>query len=160
MNEEALKKAQYFYNQAWRFMKCAERCMGTENDDGSIQIIGGRYPTLSTPTMVNAAFSCEVFLKAILILFSIDYKKGHGLRYLYELLPNEEYKEYLKIAPSSGQTFEEELDAHSEDFVAWRYYMETPGEYQMSPMFTFLLMNNLQSLSKALIEQHLTQIIM
>lgn len=155
MGDEAVKKAQYFYDQALRFMRCAERCMGTVNDDGSIQIVDGKYPTLSTPTMVNAAFSCEVFLKAILNLFAIDYKKGHGLKYLYDLLPNEEYKEYLKLSPSSGKTFEEELEAHSEDFVAWRYYMETPGKYRMSPMFTFLLMNNLQSLSKALIEERL-----
>ncbi len=153
----ALKKAQYFYDQALRFMRCTERCMGTENHDGSIQIIGGKYSTLSIPTMVNAAFSCEVFFKAILNLFCVDYKKGHGLKYLYDLLPSEEYKEYLKISPSSGKTFEEELEGHSQDFVNWRYYMETPGEYQMSPMFTFLLMNNLQSLSKALIDQHLTQ---
>ena len=157
MGVEALKKAQYFYDQGLRFMRCTERCMGTECDDGSIQIIGGKYTILSTPTMVNAAFSCEVFLKAILNLFSIDYKKGHGLKYLYDLLPNEEYKEYLKITPASGKTFEEELEKHSEDFVFWRYYMETPSEYQMSPMFTFLLMNNFQSLSKVLIEQHLNQ---
>ena len=157
MGVEALKKAQHFYDQGLRFMRCAERCMGTENNDGSLQIIGGRYSTLSTPVMVNAAFSCEVFLKAILNLFSIDYKKGHGLKYLYDLLPDIVYKEYLEISPFSEKTFEEELEEHSEDFVAWRYYMETPGGYQMSPMFTFLLMKNLKSLSKALISQHLDQ---
>ena len=152
----AIKKAQHFYNQALRFMRCAERCMGSENDDGSIQIIGGKYQTLSSPTMVNSAFSCELFLKAILHLSSIDYKKSYGLKSLYDILPYDEYKEFLKVIPSSGKTFEEELDEHSQDFVFWRYYMELPGEYRMSPMFTFLLMNNLQSLSKALIDQHLT----
>lgn len=76
------------------------------------------------------------------------------MKYLYDLLPGKEYKDYLEMSPSPGMTFEEELYGHSQDFVAWRYYMETPGEYQMSPMFTFLLMNNLQSLSKVLIDQH------
>lgn len=160
MGDKALKKAQSFYSQALRFMRCAERCMGTKNDDGSIQIIGGKYPILSTPTMVNVAFSCEMFLKAILNLFSIDYKKEHRLKYLYDLLPDEEYKEYLKIIPSSGKTFEEELDAHSQDFVTWRYYMEAPGEYHMNSTFTCLLMKNLQLLSKALIEQYSAQNIM
>ena len=69
----------------------------------------------------------------------------------------QELQDQKEAAEARQGEVEEELDAHSEDFVAWRYYMETPGDYRMSPIFTFLLMNNLQSLSKALIEQHLTQ---
>jgi hypothetical protein len=147
-----LKKAQLFYDQGIRFMHCAERSMGEKNDDGSISIIGGKYETLSSPTMVNTAFACELFLKSILILNNIDYRKIHGLKPLYDLLPNQGYKNFLKIEPSIGKTFEEEMEKHSLDFINWRYYMESPGNCRMSPTFTFILMNNLKILTKGLID--------
>ncbi len=147
-----LERAKAFYNQGLRFMRCAERCMGEKNADGSITIIGGKYQTLSSPVMVNAAFSCELFFKSILILCDVDYHKGHGLKYLYDLLPNEEYKNILKNNSASGKTFEDEMEKHSNDFINWRYYIETPGEYSMDPMFTFILMSDLQALTKAIID--------
>lgn len=149
-------KAKAFYNQGLRFLRCAERCMGDVNEDGSIQIVGGRYMSLSTPTMVNAAFSCEMFLKSILILHDIEYMKqlnhgeGHSLKPLYDLLPKQEYKDFLRVG--TVEEFEAELATHSADFESWRYYMEEPGEYCMDPEFTYILMNNLKTLTHRLIQ--------
>lgn len=149
-------KAKAFYDQGLRFLRCAERCMGDVDEDGSIQIVGGKYMLLSTPTMVNAAFSCEMFLKSILILHDIEYMKqlnrgeGHSLKPLYDLLPKQEYREFLQVG--TVEEFEAELAAHSTDFENWRYYMEKPGEYRMAPKFTYILMNNLKTLTHRLIQ--------
>ena len=84
-------------------------------------------------------------MKGLLIAHGVDYKKllkqrkGHGLKALYDLLPKEEYKEFLGV-------LDEKLEAHSNDFVNWRYYMENPGEYRMEPSFTWILMHNLEIL--------------
>lgn len=154
--KENIEKAKAFYNQGLRFLRCAERCMGDINDDGTIQIVGGKYIPLSTPTMVNAAFSCEMFLKSILNLHEIDYMKhlksgeGHKLKSLFDLLPKQAYKDFLQIG--TAEEFDAKLTEHSGDFENWRYYMETPGEYRMSPDFTSILMNNLKTLTRAIIQ--------
>ena len=72
---ENLSKVKAFYIQGNNFAQCAERSMGEMNEDGSIQLVGGRYGMLCPPVMVNAAFACEMFLKGILIAHGIDYKK-------------------------------------------------------------------------------------
>lgn len=152
-----LSRAKAFYNQGLLFLRCSERCMGDINDDGSIQIVGGKYQILSSPTMVNSAFACELFLKTILILHDIDYIKvlkkgdGHKLKPLFELLPNQEYKDFLQIG--TKQEFESELQEHSGDFIDWRYFMEKSGSYSMSPMFTYILMQNLKTLARALVKR-------
>ena len=70
---ENIVKAEAFYYQGLKFQECATRCMGERNEDDSIQIIGGKYQPISTPLMVNTAFACEIFLKALLITNNIDY---------------------------------------------------------------------------------------
>lgn len=152
-----IKKAKRFYDQGLRFYHCAQRSLGDVNEDGSIQILGGKYQILSTPTMVNAAFSCEMFLKSILILHDIDYWKrlkhgeGHKLKPLFDLLPEQWYKDFLQTG--TRDNFEKALIEHSADFENWRYYMEKPGLYRMNPMFTQTLMENLKTLTYALIQQ-------
>ena len=154
---ENLSKVKAFYIQGNNFAQCAERRMGEMNEDGSIQLVGGRYGMLCPPVMVNAAFACEMFLKGILIAHGIDYKKllkqrkGHGLKALYDLLPKEKYKEFLKIP--GKDTFDKKLEAHSNDFVNWRYYIENPGEYIMEPFFTCVLMKNLEIILGDIIEE-------
>lgn len=154
---ENLSKAKAFYIQGKRFAQCADRSMGEITQDGSIKIVGGKYNMLSAPLMVNTAFACEVFLKGLLIAHGVDYKKllkqrkGHGLKALYDLLPKEKYKEFLKI--SGKDTFDKKLEAHSNDFVNWRYYIENPGEYIMEPFFTCVLMKNLEIILGDIIEE-------
>ena len=154
---ENLSKVKAFYIQGHNFAQCPERSMGEMNEDGSIQLVGGRYGMLCPPVMVNAAFACEMFLKGILIAHGIDYKKllkqrkGHGLKALYDLLPKEKYKEFLKIP--GKDTFDKKLEAHSNDFVNWRYYIENPGEYIMEPFFTCVLMKNLEIILGDIIEE-------
>lgn len=115
---ENLSKVKAFYIQGNNFAQCAERSMGEMNEDGSIQLVGGRYGMLCPPVMVNAAFACEMFLKI-----------------------------------SGKDTFDKKLEAHSNDFVNWRYYIENPGEYIMEPFFTCVLMKNLEIILGDIIEE-------
>lgn len=146
-----VNRANGFYIQGARFAQCAERCMGDKNDDGSIQIIGGKNSILSSPLLVNSAFACEMYMKSLLILNNIPYQKSHGLKSLFDLLPKQ-YQDFLRIEKYSRKEFDKELDEHSDDFVKWRYYVENPGEYSMSPMFTFLMMLNLGEIVKTEID--------
>lgn len=45
-------------------------------------------------TLANVAFSCELLLKAILYGFGVDFSKTHGLKGLFEKLPQNE-QEYI-----------------------------------------------------------------
>ena len=58
-------------------------------------------------TLANAAFSCELFLRAILYGFGVDFSKTHGLKGLFEKLPENE-QEYISknigIKNSQSQT--------------------------------------------------------
>ena len=42
-----------------------------------------------TPSVVNSAFACEVFLKALLLFYSVPPKKDHKIKDLYGLLPDD-----------------------------------------------------------------------
>ena len=55
----------------------------------------------TAPAVVYYAFSCEIFLKTLCLCHDITYKKDHGLKGLYENLPNVikeriYYKNYYK----------------------------------------------------------------
>ena len=54
---------------------------------------------------------------------------------------------------SGKDTFDKKLEAHSNDFVNWRYYIENPGEYIMEPFFTCVLMKNLEIILGDIIEE-------
>ena len=50
------------------FLNAAARCLGV-NEHGVIEIINdGKFITLAAPATINAAFACEMFLKALVIL--------------------------------------------------------------------------------------------
>lgn len=71
------------YYTACKFSDCAEFCMKAQQEKRNV-------PYLYTDTfIVNSAFSCEVFLKLLLRLEGIDYKKSHKLKDLFEKLPEE-----------------------------------------------------------------------
>ena len=154
---ENKEKAIVFYHQGVLFSQCAKRCLGDVSGDGlTITLAGGKYWSLSTPAMVNIAFACEVFLKAILLFHDIEYMRclkhneRHKLKPLFDLLPKEEYKEYLRLG-MDNETFKTKLEEHSADFEKWRYFMENGNRVKVSPKFTLLLMCNLEELAGELI---------
>ena len=72
-------KGNDYYIHGKEFLAAAWRCFC--NEDGLILTNQG-FCQLSAPCVVNAAFSCEMFLKALLEKLKIPYdkhKEGHNI---------------------------------------------------------------------------------
>lgn len=88
---------------------------------------------LAVPEAVNFAFSCEVFLKTLLCLNSISYRRGHKLEELFNALP-ERYKTNIiqqctKTYEDSEETFDMGfLSNVSDSFEKWRYCYEQDNQ--------------------------------
>ena len=85
-----------------------------------------RNLTWMSVTLSNLAFSCELFLKAILYGFGIDFKNTHGLKDLFEKLPESE-QTYISnnIAIENRDTeFPLCLQEQNNAFVEYRYMCE------------------------------------
>ncbi len=115
-------RAQEMFYTACGFAKCADYAL--ENPAKEI------VPNLSTASFVNTAFACELFLKALLLHWNIEFKKEHKLKPLFELLPEEYQKEveqavFYKCGGSVKTLWGEPLlDKVSNAFVEWRYWFE------------------------------------
>ena len=82
-----------FYQNGLSFMESSWRCFGKE-ENGEYRIIDkGKLCQLTVPAVVNAAFACEMFLKALLMKYGISYSKEHSLVKLFDLLPSNVKKE-------------------------------------------------------------------
>ncbi len=105
-------------NEADAFLETAKWC---ERDIESF-ITGGMYPCI-----VNAVFSCELYMKAIMICNSVDkkFEKGHELEKLFSLLP-------LTTQTEIEKTFNKENTIELKQFLKkinlafeeWRYAFE------------------------------------
>lgn len=115
---------QEMFRVACTFCECADMAQEKfQHDTADI----GFY---NTPSIVNSAFACEVFMKAILKFKQIEAPKAHKLRELYDKLPDE-LRERIKQKVSCGyrdmwQTWfgSELIDQISNAFVDWRYIYE------------------------------------
>lgn len=120
---------QQMFRRACAFSDCADFAM-KEYDP---EITNVEWYT--TPAIVNSAFACEVFLKALLLYYNIKLKREHKLKDLYELLPKND-KEQIKqgtlikypVGWENGFGLER-LEHISDAFVEWRYsYEYVPGK--------------------------------
>lgn len=118
------------FRHACSFVDCAELCHDKED-----------HINFAKPEIVNSALACEVFLKAICFYYDIDLtplfkqKKGHDLKALYDVLP-QELKEQLKMQVSHGYRDMwinpfglEYLADISDAFQQWRYSYESKTLY-------------------------------
>ncbi len=121
---ELLYDCREMFRYACAFCECADIVMEKSTNK---QIVIGDY---DIPAGVNSAFACEVFLKAILKLKQIDYKKEHDLKTLFSLLPTKIYNEVKSgTANNFGGMWVnafgvEFIDNVSKAFVEWRYIYE------------------------------------
>lgn len=81
------------------------------------------------PEIVNRAFSCEVFLKSLLVFLDVSFRKEHELKKLWLLLPaelqNKVEQELSSRYGFGGQDdFEALLAKTSNAFADWRYIYE------------------------------------
>lgn len=82
--------------------------------------INGRYYPTIIASIVNGVFSCELFLKSIIILNDKKIPKGHSLK---NLLGNTNILLEVKNRLFEYR-FEEELKKIDSAFVEWRYCYE------------------------------------
>lgn len=77
-------------------------------------------------TLANVAFSCELLLKAILYGFGVDFSKTHGLKGLFEKLPQNE-QEYISkniAIENREKEFYICLQEQDQAFPEYRYMCE------------------------------------
>lgn len=121
---KTLFDCQRMFRHACAFAECADLALKKfRHDSADIE-------WYATPAAVNAAFACEVYLKALLKYNDIPVKKEHRLKELYELLP-EKTREWIKlmVMNNHGGRWKDAfgydlLDNISDAFLNWRYIYE------------------------------------
>lgn len=90
------------------------------------------------PAVVNSAFACEVFLKALLIFYDVPMNKEHKIEKLFNLLPDE-IKDFVKqtVMINYGGMWRDPFSCEllkniSDAFVEWRYSYENVGNKRAS----------------------------
>ena len=115
-----LKKA---IKEGHMFQEIAEKCLKQARDPFLFDCIN--------VLTVNAAFACEVYLKAICIVERGEFYIGHFLRDQFDMISNtaqESIKADFKMN-MENTSFEEALRLNSDAFDEWRYsFEENPGK--------------------------------
>ena len=118
--------------KACAFGNVANMCANTPNNACD------RTQWYTDPEIMNSAFSCELFMKALLIYRKFSLKEikkiGHGLQGLWDAIYNE-YDELKDVKQSlmeqhcldTDEEFDELLKNISNAFVEWRYIYEKHG---------------------------------
>ena len=146
----------YFMNGR-DFCETAWRSFGGR--EGKI-VENGAINWLPVPTVVNAAFACEMHLKSLLLLEGKPVPKGregHNLKDLFESLSEEKQIEVSafcmsKNTPNALEVFLNILNCHKSDFTDIRYFIENDGWKEMSPLTMLTIAENLTTITHALIE--------
>lgn len=116
------------FNVAKEFSEAAARLA----ENNSLIEQGWTRP-LIIPEIVNIAFSCEVFLKSLLVFSEIEFGKEHELKELWSLIPPSLKDDINNEITLMGIEFEDEngfndlLERSSNAFAKWRYIYEFSG---------------------------------
>ena len=109
------------FDHACAFCECADITLDKSRQDW-------KNMGLLVSVGVNSAFACEIFLKMLLKFNEIENAKGHNLKSLFELLPNnlkEQIKRYLETVRLWKDGFgRENIDNISNANQKWRYVYE------------------------------------
>lgn len=106
-------------------------------------------------TLANVAFSCELFLKAILYGFGVDFSKTHGLKGLFEKLPQDE-KEYISTniaIENREKEFYLCLQEQDQAFPEYRYMCEAKV-MSANPRFLFAFADILKFVYESLVREN------
>ena len=150
-----------YHKNGCDFCETAWRCFGVR--EGKL-IVDGNMQWLPIPTVVNAAFSCEMNLKAILLLEGKTPPKGangHNLERLF-LGIDEETQEMISRFCMPKDTIDHKnaflhiLQIHRDDFREVRYFIEKSEWQDMSPFTMLTIAENLSTITGALIERKST----
>ena len=105
--------------------------------------------------LTNIAFSCELYLKALLHGYGTDFGNTHGLKNLFEKLPSD-IKDYVaqNIAIDNRKTeFPLCLAEQNEAFITYRYMNEAKS-ITAHPVFLFAFAHILKFVYEMLTEEH------
>jgi len=126
MTNNKMFDCQQMFRHACAFADCADMAEAKfRSDTADIE-------WYTTPAIVNSAFACEVYLKALLLFHDIKNKREHALKNLYDMLPDR-IKDFivptvLKACGTWTDPFGfEQIDLISNAFKEWRYYYEDLG---------------------------------
>ena len=157
-NFKVTPNAEALFNNGEEFQKAAARCLGV-NKDGAIEIAkDGVFITLPAPAVVNAAFACEMYLKALILKSGKNYptnRDGHNLKKLYDMLLEPIQKHIYQFCVNKEDCaeiiFTSFLENHSRDFMEARYYVTKEGWQGMSPIAVYTYAFNLRNITKYLL---------
>lgn len=105
--------------------------------------------------LANISFSCELYLKALLHGYGMDFGNTHGLKDLFEKLPSD-IKDYVaqNIAIDNRETeFALCLAKQNEAFIIYRYMNEVKS-ITAHPVFLFAFAHILKFVYEMLTEEH------
>lgn len=149
-----------FLQQGDEFLEAAWRCAGRDNT-GVVRIAEkGQINILPSAAVVNAVFSIEMYLKAILQKAGLKYPKngrdGHDLSKLYNLLKDRKKETdainaFVGKSKDGASLFEEFAKLHSQDFGNIRYYIEKSGWNGMDPLTVITYAFNLGQAAKTIV---------
>ena len=106
-------------------------------------------------TLANVAFSCELLLKAILYGFGVDFSKTHGLKGLFEKLPQNEQEYISKNIAIENREKEFYLCLQEQDqaFPEYRYMCEAKA-MSANPKFLFAFAHILKFVYESLVSEN------
>ena len=152
-NFKVTPNAEALFNNGEEFQKAAARCLGV-NEYGTIEIA----EELPAPAVVNAAFACEMYLKALILKSGKKYptnRDGHNLKKLYDMLLEPIQKHIYQFCVNKEDCaeiiFTSFLERHSRDFMDARYYVTKEGWQGMSPIAVYSYAFNLGNITKYLL---------
>ena len=105
--------------------------------------------------LINISFSCELYLKALLHGYGTDFGNTHGLKNLFDQLPND-IKDYVSQnieIENREREFALCLAEHNEAFVTYRYMNEVKS-ITAPPVFLFAFAHILKFVYEALTEEY------
>ena len=151
MNIYSSATAKDYYLAGCQFKEAAMRSFSDEN--GMI-INNGQMMQLPAPTVVNGAFACELFLKALVVWENKPVRKEHDLGILFDMLSPETQEGISRFCMPKGMVdyqdkFKALLMKYKNVFVDDRYYAERVGWQNMSPMAIITIAQNLATITSA-----------
>ena len=120
---------QEMFRHACAFAECADMAQNKfKHESADIE-------WYTVPSIVNSAFACEVYLKALNKYYGSQIEKNHKLNELFDALPEEQKTTIqAEVMNNYGGIWKNALglnllDCISDAFVTWRYNYETVIEH-------------------------------
>ena len=126
-------------NNASAFKKSAERSLEHRS------LPNGKFEFLAVPTVVNFAFSIELYLKFLLNKNKTSIK-SHNLLDLFNLLDLTIKQEIIDLSNYDKDKFELLLNEHAKAFVEWRYLHEINESIHVDINFMMKMTESVESI--------------